>query len=370
MAKIATENVAIYSIQKYLESNHKLYSCLFVNRQWCSIAMQLIWADPFIKNSQKRKADHPVKIFFKCLDDESKLILSQNGLRTNEIQTKPLFQYAGFLKVIDFDILIKMALHFCGYPTISGLRYDRVKEKLEPVLQVLLMLFSKQSHNLKYAKICHVGMLNIVDFAHLFDSSHGKALLDRITHVKRLVIRPSRRESCLRFAERMKHLETLTITFLYKVVKDFPQIRRELIKNTAEYLLNLRNLKSFELIGQYSFEDYSTIIEALGTHRQTLCNVEFRNLNFKWTAPLLPLAGCEQLQQLAFHNCSRVDDQLCEPLFTAKLPHLTSVKVLHGPSERFRIYTEHYFAQKHRRLIKWTKKITGIAFNSRYSWTY
>src|SRR4051794_7325501 len=76
-------------IFEYLEKDKAtLRSCLLVNRLWCEVSVRVLWRS--IRNYNTLIA---------CLPDESKEILSKNGIIISTSKT-PMFNYASFCKVL------------------------------------------------------------------------------------------------------------------------------------------------------------------------------------------------------------------------------------------------------------------------------
>src|SRR3954468_3140865 len=78
-------------IFEYLEEDKfTLRSCLLVNRLWCEVSVRILWRR--IRNYNTLIA---------CLPNESKEILSINGIITSTSDSKPpMFNYASFCKIL------------------------------------------------------------------------------------------------------------------------------------------------------------------------------------------------------------------------------------------------------------------------------
>src|SRR5436190_18659664 len=78
-------------IFEYLEDDKvTLRSCLLVNRLWCEVSVRILWRS--IRNYNTLIA---------CLPNDSKEILSKNGIVTSTSTSRPpMFNYASFCKVI------------------------------------------------------------------------------------------------------------------------------------------------------------------------------------------------------------------------------------------------------------------------------
>ncbi|RIA88842.1 hypothetical protein C1645_773858 [Glomus cerebriforme] len=89
-----------------------LRSCLLVNRQWCVVAVPMLWEEPLM-NLQLHKSTHdrfhmPITTYIMSLNDETKIILSKCGIIiTPTLKRKATFNYATFLRHLDNEILFK-----------------------------------------------------------------------------------------------------------------------------------------------------------------------------------------------------------------------------------------------------------------------
>src|SRR5215472_3001490 len=83
-------------IFEYLKGDRAtLHSCLLVNRLWCKLSVRLLWSDflCYIKPN--------FRTLISCLPNESKEILSNNGIVISTPTSKPpIFNYASFCKVL------------------------------------------------------------------------------------------------------------------------------------------------------------------------------------------------------------------------------------------------------------------------------
>src|ERR1700734_899651 len=86
-------------IFQYLEyDNITLYSCVLVNRLWCEVSVRVLWRDTSIYKASS------FKTLISCLPNESKEILSQNGIIIPTSTPKPpIFNYAAFCKFLSID---------------------------------------------------------------------------------------------------------------------------------------------------------------------------------------------------------------------------------------------------------------------------
>ena len=123
----------------------KLYPCLFVCWEWCCIATHLIWAYPFILGECSL-----IGTYLQCLDEKEKQTLSDVGIQVP--YGRPTFQYAAFLRCIDFEKVSTLSAKFLR-TTNRGKKRSLLEGESRAVLRGLFRLFATQSLNLHHAII-------------------------------------------------------------------------------------------------------------------------------------------------------------------------------------------------------------------------
>src|SRR5436305_14178352 len=92
------------------ENGETLYSCIFVNKEWCQIAVPFLWKNPWKKVNNNTINQSKTLLFYRFLmmmPKESKDLLKMNGIKLLvedsffQDQRKPLFTYSSFCKIID-----------------------------------------------------------------------------------------------------------------------------------------------------------------------------------------------------------------------------------------------------------------------------
>ncbi|KAF0409285.1 hypothetical protein F8M41_008403 [Gigaspora margarita] len=92
------------NILKHLNNEiYSLYSCVLVNRHWCKMSIPILWQDPF---SIIRKSSF-IPIYFSSLGEDEKLVIKEclKEFGINMEFSKPLFDYARFLKILNIYLL-------------------------------------------------------------------------------------------------------------------------------------------------------------------------------------------------------------------------------------------------------------------------
>ena len=91
-------NECLSEIFEYLKEDQILHSCLLVNRLWYSISVRILWRN--IINYD---------ILIACLPDETKTILSENGINIST-SAAPVFNYLSFCKVLSTGDIVNYFL--------------------------------------------------------------------------------------------------------------------------------------------------------------------------------------------------------------------------------------------------------------------
>ncbi|CAG8607171.1 11187_t:CDS:2 [Ambispora gerdemannii] len=115
-------------------STRDLYSCILVNRQWCKVAMPVLWSNPFYDNcSSVKKQCDLVDTFLNLLSTNQLVQLKAKNYQQNQQQyttsvieevalltldlllprKKPLFAYAHFVRHLNFRAMIESVNLWC-----------------------------------------------------------------------------------------------------------------------------------------------------------------------------------------------------------------------------------------------------------------
>ncbi|EXX51805.1 uncharacterized protein OCT59_000361 [Rhizophagus irregularis] len=86
----------IDDIIQYFHYDYKtLHSCILVNRLWCSLAIPLLWENPF---SSPTKNYHCIEIYLHYLNDDDKTKLNEYVIHNELFPTNTLFNYPKFIQ--------------------------------------------------------------------------------------------------------------------------------------------------------------------------------------------------------------------------------------------------------------------------------
>ncbi|RIA95088.1 hypothetical protein C1645_817206 [Glomus cerebriforme] len=104
-----------YLVFKELQNDEEtLYSCLSVNKTLCEIIIPILWKDPwkFLKEGKEKLL---LNVIISHLSNKQKDDLKDQGIDflTNSSYQKPLFNYIGFCRYLNFDSINKIvnAIH-------------------------------------------------------------------------------------------------------------------------------------------------------------------------------------------------------------------------------------------------------------------
>ena len=131
-------------IFEYLEDDKAtLYSCLLVNRLWCATSVRLLWRDV------QYYSTFNFSTLIACLPNDSKEILSKNGITISTPTSKPpMFNYAAFCKVLSiYQVYHKLKRLLKNQN--SSISSQNLKNNSNVVAQEILRLFVKQIPSLR-----------------------------------------------------------------------------------------------------------------------------------------------------------------------------------------------------------------------------
>ncbi|RGB23792.1 hypothetical protein C1646_773992 [Rhizophagus diaphanus] len=118
-----------------------LYSCLLVNKTWCSVIIPILWKNPW----SKKKSNNNVIISH--LSNEAKENLSnkiKNGNNASTILQRPLYNYVSFCKYLDFYYLDELLYHYTS-------NIERSKQSF--IADEIWKLFINQNSKFTHLKI-------------------------------------------------------------------------------------------------------------------------------------------------------------------------------------------------------------------------
>src|SRR4051794_28000274 len=125
----------IVDIFKYIQHEPTLFSCLFVNRTWCRKIVPILWARPKPHVYKERPSKSLIETYVSCFDNEEKAILfSAEDLSQMDHLKSPLFEYAVFLKDLNYPLL-RLAVRSC-YRSLGNKEFSKRIKPTKPAVEV------------------------------------------------------------------------------------------------------------------------------------------------------------------------------------------------------------------------------------------
>ncbi|RGB26907.1 hypothetical protein C1646_820108 [Rhizophagus diaphanus] len=188
----------IDDIIQYFHYDYKtLHSCILVNRLWCSLAIPLLWEDPF---SSPTKDYHCIEIYLHHLNDDCKTKLNEYVIHNGILNSNTLFNYPKFIQ------------HLNTYKV-----YNSIEEWFETVSYPTLKPTKKSVFNYSIKE------------ANLSYSS-------QVSNFKNLIFR----SLFLLFIETEVNLHSFEVI---SVRSDFDKIIIELTLQNPNFIVNIKNFK-------------------------------------------------------------------------------------------------------------------------------
>lgn len=100
-----------------------LHSCIFINKQWAQVALEILWRDISKFHDQyilNHAAPKIISTLISCLPKESMDILRDRGLRIPISAKQPFFNYAGSCRYLDISLINRM-IDLTVFPIKSSL---------------------------------------------------------------------------------------------------------------------------------------------------------------------------------------------------------------------------------------------------------
>ncbi|KAG9285257.1 hypothetical protein G9A89_002509 [Geosiphon pyriformis] len=292
----------------FKDLKHKdLSSCALVNREWCVIAVPLIWANPFVGTIQKRWR------LMKTLSSMIEIHATNSLLISKRSTTS--FDYLSFITTVDLGDMIDTFRIFYNSLLINN-PGNRLKSLAESFFDILISR-NVMLRSFTIRKTVHqFGSRNLGFWV---DSRYA-GLISSITYLKIN-------------AEFPKNDILLSLSELCNKVKDFEiwifdinQTRiEETTKNLATFIKSQKGLEHLSVVNMNGFASH--VIEALPSQAETLLSLEFISTDFKGCPELSDLACCHKLESLLFHSCWNINEKMIAPLLKADFKDLQRVEI-------------------------------------------
>ncbi|RGB40641.1 hypothetical protein C1646_753079 [Rhizophagus diaphanus] len=235
-----------------------LYSCILVNRQWCRIAIPILWKNPSSLKGFSPSKLHNMIIFL--LPNTSKKFLSDNipELSLTEISNdKPLFNYISFFTQISPDLIdgVSKTLFFDGNKRYNYNVGERYKKYL--LDQEIYKLFINNCKGLKlfYCNTSHP----------LFKYQGASTCFSQLCtlQIDLIPVTTGNLFDMLQICQNIKNLEiTNCDADIIKGLVDFINIQRNLQSLCIDFLFKGElNFKLFKPLSNIIMKKASTLIK-------------------------------------------------------------------------------------------------------------
>ncbi|CAI2176223.1 8995_t:CDS:1 [Funneliformis geosporum] len=298
MSAVILPELCLIKIFEELKNNFvSLYSCVLVNRHWCTLALPELWKNPFdVINDSNLKGVIKANIrllntYISCLSEDTR---KNFGLKS--FTKSPLFDYGIYLQYLHLKIIHKSIyiwLNF-GDPVVFKLKSTTKKRKVsiddEQILKALCEYFVNRSTRIKGVDLSYGTYLNV------FDLPNADLNLLRLQNFKFGMQCNSGAVSSA--AKITKNISTLDINLIDAA--PYPKLITSL-NDIVRLIKSQKNLKQITLC--CSVSDFSEIINSLSIHYETLTHINLHHINFEYDFPLAEFAEYLNLNYLEIDNC-------------------------------------------------------------------
>ncbi|GBB88339.1 hypothetical protein RclHR1_01490020 [Rhizophagus clarus] len=142
-------DILVLIIEDLEDDYSTLFNCLLVNKIWCKTTVPILWKNFLNYAFFKFKYVSLIKIFSLYLSEESKILLTENGIDFHLpfISKKPLFNYISFLKsIVIFDI--SKVFEVCFYTKL-------VENQKEIIENIFYNIIFNQCSSIKCLDLSH-----------------------------------------------------------------------------------------------------------------------------------------------------------------------------------------------------------------------
>ncbi|CAG8453246.1 124_t:CDS:2 [Ambispora leptoticha] len=307
-----------------------LHSCLLVNRQWCQVAAQFLWRQPFFTRHIPAQITM-MELLLNALNPKLQQYLINKGITIRRLKSAPAFDYSYFIKHIDFELFIDMVRNWSA----ATFRGASAKDASFLVAKVVLGHIFSYSPGIERLRLsCFQG--------HSETSHYYEILLEPEIHINLLQLKYLelsgqfyREDNILAgLSISCKNVEYLQLGNW--CLDSWCRSPESLSEDITALFKGLKNVEHLEIDSDNSFFPIPIcVIDAFKHISSSLRHLRFRCIDFssKTCMPLEGLATCRKLETLEFVDCEQVGKRLLQPLNAESLPNLQRVRI-DGCSER------------------------------------
>ncbi|CAG8557295.1 7168_t:CDS:2 [Diversispora eburnea] len=297
-----------------IDDLHNLYQCILVNRTWCSIAIPILWSQPF--HFLKENPDSGTA-------NEHKM----SSMEICEYRRPPMFNYPGFMRSMWYETMVQAIEAWClelseimnpdNENTAMNEQEDKLIDNAEIVVMksVLKLCLNKGARlNCLFLHPDRLDELNDELYEMLLVNEEFK---DLVSSIKTLEINGMIRKNnvYLMLSKRCRKLECLYIHSLWarnhdkKYVDNFGNAITTLI--TSQHSLRYFTLSNCKAYAR-------AIVPPLKHQSSSLRYIRFENVDFRGCDPWESVAECKRIELLEVYECSNLNEEMVAPVINAR----------------------------------------------------
>ncbi|RIB15500.1 hypothetical protein C2G38_2192272 [Gigaspora rosea] len=291
-------------ILKHLNNEiYSLYSCALVNRHWCKMSIPILWQDTFSTIKQRRSLFIP--IYFSSLGEDEKLVIKE-CLKEFEINiefTKPLFDYARFLKVLDIYQLANKVREWIEWMRLKldNRNLPYLDYRITPLIILLFKLFVENGAILHEFSLFNSELFKFeLEIFHSLEQN--VQFCSRLQHLSLDIISDFNIENIVKLLKVLaKNTTKISALKLYVCYYHEPKLIHIFLPTLIHFIKSQEQLRKFILDGGDCPKDFLGIISALESQKNTLQEVILRGCIF--SAEFEVLNNCKNLETLRILHC-------------------------------------------------------------------
>ncbi|RIA86838.1 hypothetical protein C1645_828665 [Glomus cerebriforme] len=322
----------LQQIISYNEDDSKtLHSCLLVNRFWCHNTIGILWGRPWRSHSiTQTSATKLIQTYVACLPEESKKILYNNGIRYQLTSVSPIFDYASFLRALDYDCMfwsISQWLISCWLYRVLNYeeevkpdnehQEDRVEDCIGEENERKTILVARELCNLfkNRCRIFHDLFLHNraiqSDFPFLPSSSDTTNYLANLREF--VCLGDNKSKLLLAMSKVCSELRRIFVGFPLAI-----QWKTHYNSDAMSYATLIESQTRLESICLYGYKSLvAFLIDSLISQSKTLHTLELMYTDFREEqdcGSIMLLPACKNLKSLKIYNCFIPPDDRIMPL--------------------------------------------------------
>ncbi|RIB07656.1 hypothetical protein C2G38_2213806 [Gigaspora rosea] len=294
-----------------------ILSCIHVSKDWCKIAIPILWRDPFDNNLH---FEHVTKLIDVYIASFPQTLQNLLNLPSKDLYASPSFNYAKFLRRMNLTQIRAASNHW--------LKYKKITSKC-PIFEHLCTHFVNSAQTLK-----------IIEFKPEFDAIVNVnifTLPNASTSLYSLREFDCYGEPIDNLYSTATNIATMIRSLRISLVHGCPIISTTL-DDISTFIKSQRQLEKFSVdnrIGCFCCpQDLSValnltnVFSSLGSQAKTLSSLHFFSINFHNDFPLKQLAECQNLQELIISRCWNFGTPDYSNVHLKSFAHLSTIELV------------------------------------------